>query len=814
MEDIALRVGEKDNAIALALHGFGEEVDAAGGEADEGGVEVLDGEGEVADAGCLHGVGGAFAFGVDEFEHGAVFCADEDGVRRLVVDFEAEHVDVPIGESNDVIRGDGGMFNSSDHGTTIVRLLLAAEAEGESGGECDGVAGGGVDGHAGGGGGEGLGLDEVLGLEVAAVGEVIDGEEEVGVAVEAAEEAEVEDGVACGAEGGVLLVEAVAVDGPQAGRAAPAFPTGDGEGGVGGEVGGAVDIGAGRGIAVEGVNDLGDSAAEGDAAGELDGRFGLEAIGAAGAEEFEGAVVGDVDHFVGAVDPEQVGGEGEAVEVGGYAGFIEIGGGEFGAIAAGEDAAGIDGGDTAAVVGVKGEGCAAGGRPGEAELRLETGSGFGGGESGVEAVADIEAEGVEAEAGGGEEFAGEEAHVFLDVSGAVGDVGIGGGGDADGVAANAGVEADVDLVGVEVPAGGEIGVAGAGFVGAEILDVGTLDEAGIVLLDGVAVDGVVEEEGEVGVEIEKGPGEEAVDFPDSAIREFLAEVGGGCGGADFAAFAGIEEAEAGKGAVVDEIERDLAGGVVAVGAAIESQAHGAETGEAAGDIGGEVVAAVIERFQERPVAVGAFIGEEGVDVFPVRAKGEKTALGVEGAALEADGELVGEGFAEANVDDAEAREVAVLGAEGAIDETGFLDEFWGEGFEAAEVALAVALGGLVLLDVVDEDFHAAADAAVIQIEAKAADLDGLAAALVLAGVDAGIELMEDLIVAGEEGLVEYLLIALIDGRFHRGGGDGDGSMDFGKCLAEGGGERECGQGECGEKAHSPTHTRAVVFWMG
>ncbi len=64
-----------------------------------------------------------------------------------------------------------------------------------------------------------------------------------------------------------------------------------------------------------------------------------------------------------------------------------------------------------------------------------------------------------------------------------------------------------------------------------------------------------------------------------------------------------------------------------------------------------------------------------------------------------------------------------------------------------EVALAVALGGLVLLYVVDQDFEATAYAAVIEIEAEAADFDRLAAAFVLTGVDASVELMEDLVVA-------------------------------------------------------------------
>ena len=66
----------------------------------------------------------------------------------------------------------------------------------------------------------------------------------------------------------------------------------------------------------------------------------------------------------------------------------------------------------------------------------------------------------------------------------------------------------------------------------------------------------------------------------------------------------------------------------------------------------------------------------------------------------------------------------------------------------------MALCGLILLNVVDQHLQPAADAAVVQVESEAPDLNRLAAAFVLANVDAGIELMEDLIVSREERLLE------------------------------------------------------------
>jgi len=129
---------------------------------------------------------------------------------------------------------------------------------------------------------------------------------------------------------------------------------------------------------------------------------------------------------------------------------------------------------------------------------------------------------------------------------------------------------------------------------------------------------------------------------------------------------------------------------------------------------------------------------------------------------------------------AEAAEVAILRAERAVDEIGFLDQFRRQALQAAQVALPVALRGLVLLDVIDEDLHAAVDTAVIEVKAEAADLNRLAPALVLACVDARIQLMKNLVVTGEERLFEDLFIAVIDGGFDGRRGDGDAGVHFGQ----------------------------------
>jgi len=129
-----------------------------------------------------------------------------------------------------------------------------------------------------------------------------------------------------------------------------------------------------------------------------------------------------------------------------------------------------------------------------------------------------------------------------------------------------------------------------------------------------------------------------------------------------------------------------------------------------------------------------------------------------------------------NVDNAEAAEVPVLRLEWSVGDRDVLDEFWAERFERSEVALSVALRALVLLHVVNQNFESAVDAAVVEVEPEAADLQGLPAALVLAGVDPRIELLECLVVPREEGAVENCSVAPVDLGFERFGCDDDALM--------------------------------------
>jgi hypothetical protein len=95
------------------------------------------------------------------------------------------------------------------------------------------------------------------------------------------------------------------------------------------------------------------------------------------------------------------------------------------------------------------------------------------------------------------------------------------------------------------------------------------------------------------------------------------------------------------------------------------------------------------------------------------------------------------------------------------------DEFRRQTLQAAEVALPVSLRCLILSHAVNEDFEAAGDAAVVEVKAEAAYLQRLAAALVLPGVDAGVERLEELIVARKETVFVERVVAAVNARFER-----------------------------------------------
>ena len=79
------------------------------------------------------------------------------------------------------------------------------------------------------------------------------------------------------------------------------------------------------------------------------------------------------------------------------------------------------------------------------------------------------------------------------------------------------VETHVDLVVVKVCAGYQHGSHRTQLVSVCVLDVQAFLKAGIVLLEGVPADRVVQVESEIGEEVEEGAGDEAVGFEGVAV---------------------------------------------------------------------------------------------------------------------------------------------------------------------------------------------------------------------------------------------------------------------------------------------------------
>lgn len=270
------------------------------------------------------------------------------------------------------------------------------------------------------------------------------------------------------------------------------MPGGQRQRGVGDEVRGAVHIRAVIAAAEEGVGDFGHAAVQREMPGQRQRELGLVAVGAAGAFELEAAIVGDVDLLVGVIDQEGVGAEAQAAEVGSGAELVEVGGGEARLIGALDHAARVDAVDAAAVVQMQGERHRPRGREHGRTLALPASGRVGAFLRGLEQVADAIAEFVVTQTARKQQAPAPQAQALLKIAGGIANVREGPRGDAAGCAAVARVEADIDLVIVEVGAEREHRGDSRQLVHVDVLRVGAFLQARIVLLEGIAVDRVVQ----------------------------------------------------------------------------------------------------------------------------------------------------------------------------------------------------------------------------------------------------------------------------------------------------------------------------------
>ena len=306
----------------------------------------------------------------------------------------------------------------------------------------------------------------------------------------------------------------------------------------------------------------------------------------------------------------------------------------------------------------------------------------------------------------------------------------------------------------------------APFLRHQVLRVEAFLQPRIVLLEGVAVHRIVQEEREVGVQVEQRPPHESVHFEDTPSVALLAVIDAGGARAHAPAARRIDVSEAVHAPRLHLVQRNLAGRIEVVRPAVEFESDAAVFRSPLREVAGDVVAGVPQRAEERTVGVGALVGHERVGMLQVGTVAEERAHRAERAALNARRELVGHALAQADVHHSQSAEISVLRAERTVDDVDLFHQFRAEALQRAQVALPVPLRRLVLLHVVHQHLEPAADAAVVEVETEAPDLERLAAALVLPGVDTRVEHVENLVVAREQGAVEDFGIAAVKRRFH------------------------------------------------
>ena len=99
MEKITVAIVKEKQPVALIIQRLALELDAFGFQLFVRGVEIIDGDGEVSDAGILvgrHGLRWQGAFAGNDFKNAAVGSFYEIVAGVAEIDVEAQMVDVPL----------------------------------------------------------------------------------------------------------------------------------------------------------------------------------------------------------------------------------------------------------------------------------------------------------------------------------------------------------------------------------------------------------------------------------------------------------------------------------------------------------------------------------------------------------------------------------------------------------------------------------------------------------------------------------------------------------------------------------------------
>jgi hypothetical protein len=176
--------------------------------------------------------------------------------------------------------------------------------------------------------------------------------------------------------------------------------------------------------------------------------------------------------------------------------------------------------------------------------------------------------------------------------------------------AQARIEGDIDLIGVNIGTRREQRLPPEHFVWPQILRVPTLLQARIMLLDAIAVYRIVQKKREIRIQIKQRPRGKSVRFKHIAVRAFLAEINGRCGRAHAPAVARIDRSEPVQPAGGDFIERNLTRRIEPVQSAIESKPEFTAIIEAARIIRRHVITAIAQWTHERTVGAIPFVGKK------------------------------------------------------------------------------------------------------------------------------------------------------------------------------------------------------------
>ena len=115
MQDVAIGISEKHQAVTLIIVRFSEELYAMLLELGMRGIEIIHLNCQMPDARIFHLLRGSRALRWDDFEHAPVGRFDEIIAIVREIDDEAEMVDVPVGELLRIWRSDRRVFQSFEH---------------------------------------------------------------------------------------------------------------------------------------------------------------------------------------------------------------------------------------------------------------------------------------------------------------------------------------------------------------------------------------------------------------------------------------------------------------------------------------------------------------------------------------------------------------------------------------------------------------------------------------------------------------------------------------------------------------------------